>query len=226
MFLSPLAVEQNKTFGGDGTYYYVDDVASKTRFIVLNSVWFEYQTNEDGTVKNEDNFGFGGKQLLWLCDVLSSMEDDYQAVFFSHSPVTNHGHSNMRDGYIAQGIVNAFVSAGTYSGAYSKSLIDGNNSNINVSFDKEGKVVGWFSGHIHKDSILNEESGSDEPNLFKTVTITSDANMSYDENEPERTMNGDTSHAIDFVTANRKTGEVCIFRLGIGEDRTYNYMEV
>jgi hypothetical protein len=39
-------------------------------------------------------------------------------------------------------------------------------------------------------------------------------------------MNGDTSHAIDFVTVNTANGYVYITRLGMGEDREYNYKEI
>jgi hypothetical protein len=140
--------------------------------------------------------------------------------------VTNNYHSNQRDAQIAQGIVNAFISGGTYSGEYSAANDTANNVSINVSFDKKGKVIGWFSGHIHRDLILGEDSKSGNKLLFKTVTITSDADMTYDETEAARDMSGDTSHAIDFIVANKKTGEVCIFRLGIGDDRTYNFLEV
>lgn len=225
-FLAPISVSQNKTFGGDGTYYYVDDKASKTRFIVLNSVWFDFATNEDGTANNKDNLGFGEEQLCWLCDVLASTDEDYQVVFLAHSPVSNNGHSNLRDAHIVQGIVNSFITGGAYNGEYTGSVNPKNNVSVNVSFTGGGNVVGWFSGHVHQDMINQSDAQTGNELLFKAVTITSDANISYDDNEADRDMNGDTSHAIDFVTVNRKTGEVYIARLGIGSDREYNYMEV
>ncbi len=225
IFMSKGAVSQNKNFGGDGTYYYVDDVASKTRFIVLNSVWFDYKENEDGTLNNQDGFGFGAKQINWLCDILTSNPEGFDVVFFSHSPVSNNGHSNIRDAYLVQGIVNAFISGGEYNGEYTGSVNSLNDASVAVCFEKKGNVIGWFSGHIHADTINTEDAQNKNSLLFKTVTITSDANMSYDETEATRDMSGDTSHAIDFVTVNKNTGEVYIFRLGIGEDRTYNYLE-
>ncbi len=225
MFLSPLTVSSNRVFGENGTYYYVDHTASKTRFIVLNSVWFDYQTNEDGTVNNSDGAGFGNEQLNWLCNTLSSIPDGYHVVFLSHSPVSNNAHTSIRDIDLAQGVVNAFIEGKSFSGEYTQSQNSANNSAVNVSFEKKGNVIGWFSGHIHRDLITSVDEKSGNELLFKVVTITSDANMSYDETEPERNMDGDTSHAIDFVTVNKKTGEVSIFRLGIGNDRTYNYLE-
>ena len=37
LFLREESVAQNKHFGGDGTYYYIDDIASKVRWIVLDT---------------------------------------------------------------------------------------------------------------------------------------------------------------------------------------------
>ncbi len=225
LFMAPIGVSQNKVFGGDGTYYYVDDLPSKTRFIVLNSVWFNYKTNDDGTINNSDGLGFGNEQITWLKDVLLNTSDDYGVVFVSHSPITNNYHSNLRDAYIVQGIVNAFIAGESYEGEYTVGEDEGNHVSVSVEFNKKGTVYGWFAGHIHRDLILTEDSNTENPLLFKTVTITSDANMSYDDLEDERNMDGDTSHAIDFVTVNKRNGEVYITRLGVGEDRTYNYME-
>jgi hypothetical protein len=224
-FLSPLAVSSNRIFGKNGTYYYVDEPTSKTRFIILNSIWFDHQTNEDGTINNPDKAGFGNEQLNWLFEVLSSLPDGYEVVLMSHSPVSNTDHSNLRDAFLAQGIVNAFIEGGTFEGEYTQSVNPANNSSVSVSFSKKGNVIGWFSGHIHKDRIITSDAKNGNKLSFKTVTITSDANISYDEEEAERDMNGDTSHAIDFVTVNKKTGDVFLFRLGVGNDRTYNYLE-
>ncbi|MBE6649388.1 MAG: hypothetical protein E7614_07725 [Ruminococcaceae bacterium] len=224
LLMSPMAVFQNRVFGGDGTYYYTDDITSKTRFIVLNSVWFNYKTNADGTVNNTDGYGFGEEQIKWLCDVLLELPEDMSVVLVSHSPVTNNDYSNLRDAFIVQGVVNAFVNGETYTGNYSDGNDIENNASVYVSFDKKGKVIGWFSGHIHKDVITSFDAHTGNKLSFNTVTITSDADMSHD--SAEDTREGDTECAVDFVTVNKKTGEVYIVRLGVGSDRTYNYLEV
>ncbi len=225
IFLSPISMTQNKVFGGNGTYYYVDDIASKTRFIVLNSVWFNYKTNDDGTINNKDASGFGNEQILWLTNVLLNLPQDYDVVFVSHSPISNSDHSSIRDAHIVQGIVNAFIDGGEYQGEYSSAVDPENNCSVSVSFNKKGNVIGWFAGHVHRDLILSADAKTSNPFNFKCVTITSDANMSYDPNEPERDMNGTTGHAIDFVTVNKKTGEVFLTRLGVGNNRTYYYKQ-
>ncbi len=223
LFLSPLSPSQNKVFGGDGTYYYVDDIVSKTRFIVLNSVWFAYNADEDRIADNEDLYGFGEEQILWLKDVLLSLPDGYEVAFFSHSPISNNDHSCIRDARVVQGVLNAFVDGGFYEGSYSAAKNPENNCSVSVEFSKPGKIIGWFSGHIHKDRIFYYDAHNESPLKFKCVTITSDANIPYDENEPERDMNGSTGHAVDFVNVNKNTGEVFIKRLGVGSSRMYFY---
>jgi len=53
LFLREESVAQNKQFGGDGTYYYVEDLASRIRFVILNT--------NGGSVDDA--------QLAWLQDV-------------------------------------------------------------------------------------------------------------------------------------------------------------
>ncbi|MBO7254400.1 MAG: hypothetical protein J6V36_03755 [Clostridia bacterium] len=223
IFLAPLSTAQNKVFGGDGTYYYVDDIASKTRFIVLNSVWFNYKTNDDGTINNSDYSGFGNEQILWLKDVLLNLPQGYEVAFISHSPISNSDHSSIRDAHIVQGIVNSFIDGSEYQGEYSSAVDPENNCSVSVSYSKKGNVIGWFAWHVHRDLILSADAKTSNPFKFRCVTITSDANLSYDPNEPERDLNGTTGHAIDFVTVNKTTGEVFLTRLGVGNNRSYYY---
>jgi hypothetical protein len=93
------------------------------------------------------------------------------------------------------------------------------------------KLVGCFSGHIHRDRIYmcdhSENPSSDDTASiglpFKTVTITSDANLCYDSDAPIRNMAGNTSHAIDFITLDREQGIAYLTRLGAGNDRSFSY---
>lgn len=192
LFLREAGVLQNKQFGGDGTYYYVEDTASKVRFIVLNS--------NGGSID--------GDQLTWLSETaLQFTESGWAVVLFSHAPITNNFHASISNARAVQALLRNFINSGT------------------------ADVVGWFAGHIHRDRIYQcdhtDNTDADDTTTvglpFKTVTITSDANMSYDAKEDTRDMTGDTSHAIDFVTINKDARTVYMTRLGIGKDRSYRY---
>lgn len=194
LFLREESIAQNKHFGDDGTYYYVDDVASKVRFIVMNT----------------NNAPVDSTQIAWVQNTaLNITESGWGVVFISHQPISNHYHA---------GITNAaeVVSAVT-STASSKNL----------------HIIGWFSGHIHRDIISTKRltggngsnAGTEAGDLgFTQVIITSDhTSIAYDDATKHTVANDDQSHAIDFVTINKSTRTVNITRLGIGSDRSYTY---
>lgn len=196
LFLREESLAQNKYFGGDGTYYYVDDIASKVRFIVLNT--------NGGSVD--------AAQITWLQNTaLHFTESGWAVVFISHQPITNNFHSNISNAQEVQNILAAYI--------------DGTD-------ESKADIVGWFSGHIHRDRIYqcdatgntNADDTATVSLPWKTVTITSDhTGISYEDATKHTVANDDLSHAIDFVTINKTTRTVNLTRLGIGNDRSFTY---
>ena len=194
LFLREESVAQNKHFGGDGTYYYVNDIASKVRWIVLDT--------NDGTVETE--------QITWLQNTaLVFSESGWAVVFISHQPISNHYHAGISNAEAVRTVVKNYI--------------------IGTATNK-ADVVGWFSGHIHRDRIytgaavntIDDSVGADMG--FKQITITSDhTSIAYDDTSKHTVANDDQSHAIDFVTINKKARTVNLTRLGIGTDRSYTY---
>lgn len=194
LFMREESIAQNKHFGGDGTYYYVDDIASRVRWIVLDT--------NDGIVENE--------QLTWLQNTaLSFSESGWAIVFISHQPISNHYHALISNAAEVRTIVTSYM--------------NGNSAN-------KADVVGWYSGHIHRDRIYTgiatntKDDTEGDAMGFTQVTITSDhTSIAYDDATKHTVAADDQSHAIDFVTINKSTRTVNITRLGIGEDRSYSY---
>lgn len=194
LFLREESIAQNKHFGGEGTYYYIDDIASKVRWIVLDT----------------NNAPVDDAQIAWVQNTaLSFAESGWAVVFISHQPISNHYHSGITN---AAAVVSAVVSAantnnvpiiGWFSGHVhrdiitTKRLTGGNGSN-----------AGTEAGDLG----------------FTQVIITSDhTGIAYDDATKHTIANDDQSHAIDFVTINKTTRKVNLTRLGIGEDRSYSY---
>ena len=201
IFLREKGAWQNKHFGGDGTYYYVDDSVSKVRWIVLN-------TNGIG------NSAFDEEQRSWFENTaLKFGESGWGAVIISHIPITNH--------YEQSNITN-----NTEVIAMLQGYINGTDPN-------KADIIGWFSGHIHRDRIYTGVSVNDTDDTesgdmgFSQVTITSDhTGIAYPLRESSTyhpVGNDDLSHAIDFVTINKSAKAVNLTRLGIGDDRSYTY---
>lgn len=194
LFLREESIAQNKHFGGEGTYYYIDDIASKVRWIVMDT----------------NNAPVDDAQIAWVQNTaLSFSESGWSVVFISHQPISNHYHSGISN---AAAVVSAVVSTAT-----SKSI----------------PIIGWFSGHVHRDIISTKRltggngsnAGTEAGDLgFTQVIITSDhTGIAYDDATKHTVANDDQSHAIDFVTINKTTRKVNLTRLGIGEDRGYSY---
>ena len=194
LFLREESVAQNKHFGGEGTYYYVDEIASKIRFIVMDT--------NGGSVDAE--------QIAWVQNTaLSFAESGWSVVFISHQPISNHYHAGIAN---AAAVVTAVTSTanansipiiGWFSGHVHRDILatklmsGGNGSNAGT----EGASLG-----------------------FTQVVITSDhTGIAYDDATKHTIANDDQSHAIDFVTINKTTRTVNITRLGIGNDRSYTY---
>lgn len=194
LFLREESIAQNKHFGEDGTYYYVDDIASKVRWIVMNT----------------NNAPVDSTQIAWVQNTaLNIAESGWGVVFISHQPISNHYHAGITN---AADVVSAVVSTA-------------NTKNI--------PIIGWYSGHVHRDIISTKRliggngsnAGTEAGDLgFTQVIITSDhTGIAYDDATKHTVANDDQSHAIDFVTINKTTRTVNITRLGIGSDRSYTY---
>ena len=201
IFLRGDGAAQYKHFGDDGTYYYVDDIVSKVRWVVLNTNGIG-DSNLDST------------QLSWFENTaLSFNESGWGVVIISHIPITNH--------YEQSNITNA------------DAVISILQNYINGTSDNKADIIGWYSGHIHRDRIYTGVSVNDTDDSigealgFTQVTITSDHTaIAYPVGGSLTTHpidNSNKSHAIDFVTINKDTRTVNITRLGIGEDRSYTY---
>ena len=192
LFLREESIAQNKHFGGDGTYYYVEDMASKVRWIVLN-------TN-----------GVDNTQLDWLKNTaLSFGESGWSVVFISHQPISNHYHAAISNAADVRAVVQNY---------------------INGSSANKAVVVGWFSGHIHRDRIYtgaatDTTTDGQSGNMgFKQITITSDHTaIAYDSSTTHAVADDNQSHAIDFVTIDKSSRTVKLTRLGIGVNREFTY---
>ena len=200
LFLREESIAQSKHFGDDGTYYYVDDIASKVRFIVMNT----------------NNAPVDAEQIDWVKNTaLSFNESGWAVVFISHQPICNAYHAGVTN---AADVVSAVTSTAT---------------------TKNIPIIGWFSGHVHRDRIYTKlltggngsNPGTPTTDLgFTQVIITSDhTGIAYNNDDgtvsdtKHTPANDDQSHAIDFVTINKTTRTVTLTRLGIGNDRSYTY---
>ena len=207
------AEDERRHFGGDGSYFYVDYPAAKIRLIVLNSCW------TDDTHLRTASFGYGSTQLKWLADTaLSFTEDGWCVALFAHVPPVAAYSAQIRDMTVLRGILAAFLNKTSYTGASGTAgAWDYVSVSCNFTGKHNGKIVGFFCGHSHGDSIVTDETP------YPIVTIASDAHSLAADSGVTRTVKTAAEHAIDFVTVNRSAKTVSLTRLGAGADRSYTY---
>lgn len=212
--------------GGDNSYYYVDHPEKKTRVIMLNSLWCETSENEDGTAvyDRQHYWGFGQAQLSWLANTALHFEEEgWTVLLATHVPPISAQASNYRDMAILHGILTAYCDKTSYTGSYTRNTgkNEGTWANVSISVNFAGKITGkiagFFCGHVHKDTIDTATY------KYPIVTITSDADISYDDTEADRVKGTDNEHAIDFITVDPVKEEVILTRLGVGSSRAYSY---
>ena len=141
---------QDKKFDSDGTYYYIDDAATKTRYILLNSFWSQWEGEDNGFVPDiEHSFGhtplFGPTQLNWFAEEALDMPTGYSAI------IVTHFAPDARDFKQFKGIVDAYSRKGTYEGTY-RGARAWQSSHVSVDYtNARGDIIAVFQGHHHKD---------------------------------------------------------------------------
>lgn len=211
-------LDSRREFSDDGTYFYVDNKAQKTRFIILNSQYGgEYLTDGIGRAVN-NRFAissYGQDQLDWLATVALDMPEGYGAVIATHVP-PNETYTVDKVQLI--GIINAYCNRTTYTGSYADGVDGWTNNVISVDFtDAKGEIIAMFAGHVHQDTVDTTTLACP---LITIISAGAPVNAGV---EPDRTFFTDTETSFDVVTINRKTRTIYCTRIGAGEDRVIKY---
>lgn len=165
LFLREEAIAQNKHFGDDGTYYYVDDIASKVRWIILNT--------NGGSVDST--------QIAWVQNTaLNFTESGWAVVFISHQPISNHYHALISN---AAEVRETVVSSGAeiigwFSGHIHRDRIY-TGAATNTSDDTEGDAMGFtqvtitsdHTGIAYDDATKHTVAADDQSHAIDFVTI-------------------------------------------------------
>lgn len=223
-FFRGQALDFRRVFSDDGLYYYVDNIAQKTRFIVLNSQFGgEYSENANGHAVN-NRFGtscYGQAQLDWFADVALDMPSGYGAIIFTHVPprAVNGATTPYTVDYAQfNGIINAYCNKTTYSGSFS-GVAGWTSNNVSVDFSNaQGEIIALFAGHIHEDTIDTETLEC------PIITVTAGgAPSNNDEQIYNRPYGTGLETSFDVVTINRATKMIYCTRVGAGSDRAVSY---
>lgn len=188
------AQDFRRVFGGDGTYFYLDNIPQKTRFICLNGHLYTGPAITAGTTGAMTG-GFGAAQLEWLETVALDVENGWSVIISTHVPPA------------AQAINGTTYLAQIPDGADFREIVNASTADI----------IGIFCGHCHVDAAVVWDLSC------PIVTITCAINTPYDDATADRVAGTATETALDIVTINKATKTINMTRLGIGNDRSYTY---
>lgn len=126
----PQSKDFRRVFGGNGTYFYIENVPQKVRFVCMNSSYYDGKGYTNGTTKAM-SIGFGTEQLDWFESTALSVDDGWSVVVAMHIPPIS--------GYAAE-----FNNA-EYTRV--RSIISNGAENI----------IGVFCGHMHRSNVYTND---------------------------------------------------------------------
>lgn len=148
-------------FDEGGSGYYIDDTASRVRYIVLNTHCNDYELQEDGTAKYPKMwvFRFTQSQFDLVIEALNSIPSaSWNVVVAGHCPL----FQEIGDRAIMQGVLNAYKDKTAYSGSYAGTA-EGGTLYTNLAEplpDNETDTTKWVNGYRISSSGIGTQSGT------------------------------------------------------------------
>ena len=209
--------------GESGKYYYVDDNNFKIRIIMLDSIDIPYiKEGNYAKYSGQNMWAYRQEQLEWFGNIaLDVPDEDWSVMVFSHLQPYATGvtgaTATIRNATIARKILQAFKNKTSYSGNSSANTEDDLKASVSVDFTNGGgNVIGWFSGHVHYDNMV------DMPEGIKLITTLCDGWSPWAD-APAKTRGTTTEQAFDILTINKKSRKVDLTRIGAGNNRSFTY---
>lgn len=218
------AMDLRRVSGDNGTYYYIDNVPQRMRFIMLNTNNTpDYEALSDGKAKyNRFSGCYCQAQLDWLTNVALNMPEGYTACILGHEPYPS-------DWTQMVGIVDAYNKRVSFKNTYTHSENTWRNSTVNVNFaNATGEIAAVFAGHVHYDYIRNNENNpmyTTCPLITMTTSLggRADRDLPTGATQPSRSEDNATEFAMDIVTVDTANRKIYMTRLGAGVDREVSY---
>lgn len=201
------AVKNNN--GDSTTYFYKDDVKNKMRYISVNDMDYEIETNEDGSVKGNGKtfyYTLSDEQITWLKEeALRLPDDEWTCLIFSH--IASWDKSDA--GYNCDEV--------QLKDKVRKVVEDFKNKTGDFT-DYKGDFVAWLSGHEHLDDMIYFSNNGG----FVQVISDGDTTLTSEEGRI-RNLNTVEEQSFQVFTVDKNKKRVYCTRIGSGEDRSFNY---
>ena len=213
---------QQRVYGGDKSYYYVDNYIDKIRYVILCN--HDLPTNElDDNGKpiysKMRTYTMLSDQINWFAFVALNLPcKDWSVILCSHETAISKDFNELSPNYpILLNIINAFKNSEKFVGSMSFNDTPYLNVSVNVDYTKGGgNFIGWVGGHMHTDEMITV-------NGITSVTTFTDSSGGQDGNVTPHIPNTDKEQSFDVFTVDKLNRKVYITRIGLGKDREFNY---
>ena len=148
-------------FDESGSGYYIDDIANKVRYIVLNTQCNDYELQADGTPKYPKMWlmRFTQSQFDLVIEALNSIPSaSWGVVVAGHCPL----FQEIGDRTVMQGVLKAYKDKTAYSGKYDGTAEGGAQytNKLPLATDTDGSI---YNGIGYKDGVRLNSSSAESP---------------------------------------------------------------
>ncbi len=240
IYRSVTCVKGSPKFDKSGMGYYIDDTASKVRYVMLSL--HNIGTSSGNTWFN--CYRYGQTQFDMMVEALTTIpSDDWGVIFASHIPpvkeVDRHGDgiyegslNSVYEQDFLRSFVQAYMDRTTFNQSYGNS-VNWDYVNVNADFSNaKGKFIAYIAGHVHADMCF----GIDETYNFLVITSRCDSKQenTYSDNgtdideqlRAERVAGTIKEQSFDVFIVDKENETINIVKIGAGEDRLYSFGEV
>lgn len=213
------------TFDESYNGYYVDDTASKVRYILVNTHYSDNAVNEDGTAVNNymRKIRVGQHQMNMVIDALRKIPDNtWHVIVGMHIPLANIADAEPSgDMVFLRNILEAYQNKTAYSDTFGTAG-DYDYSAVAVDFSSaKGSIAGVFCGHVHTDGVSEEYA-------FPIITSMSDdtSNAKIDGVVVSGEVGTVTEQSFDVFIVNKRDGTINAVKIGLGSNREFGVKEL
>ena len=212
----------NVYFDESGTAYYIDDTASRVRYIALNCSCLDDETNADGSAKYNvmKMFSFTQSQYDFLKDeaLVDGLDERWNIVIGAHAPLTPYesmwGSGDNVEYKLMRDFLTAFRNKTSFSGTFAGTADNGFDA-VTVSADftsAKANLIGYFAGHTHDNyHYAHADHGIDM------------IGIAADRQRESMTANTTTEQSFDVITIDTKGKKIYCTKIGFGDDREISY---
>ncbi|WP_409043251.1 metallophosphoesterase [Latilactobacillus sakei] len=189
-------IEQNKM------YYYVDNSATKIRYIFINT-----EESVDETVAWGVQAKISQEQEDWLTNEALNVEDSWKIIAIGHVPI--HPKLSVYSSKLD-------ILKETFDGYNARTKlditsVDGVTATTDFA-DAKGQVISYICGHNHKDESIVENN---------IVYISTGCDANYNNDSWKRTSRTTSEQLFDIFFYDTTKNNLKTIRIGAGEDRSW-----